>query len=63
MQIEADGGVSLFIRDRATGRLVFNSEAIRALGLRPAELRRRGYPLNDETASPRVVPDKVPIYD
>ena len=28
MQSEADAEMSLFVRDRATGRLVFNSKAI-----------------------------------
>jgi hypothetical protein len=46
MQIEADAEVSLFVRDRATGRLVFNSRAIEALGLSPTKLAQRGYPLD-----------------
>lgn len=52
MQIEADAEVSLFIRDRASGRLVFNSKAIEALGLSPAELAQRGYPLDSDVADP-----------
>jgi len=52
MQIEPDEEVSLFVRDPDTGRLVFNSKAIEALGLCPAELAERGYPL-DREASPR----------
>ena len=35
MQIQADTEVSLFVRDRITGRLVFNPKAIEALGLGP----------------------------
>ena len=51
MQIQADTEVSLFVRDRVTGRLVFNSKAIEALGLDPpARARRRG----DRIASPFV---------
>jgi hypothetical protein len=38
--------VSLFVRDPATGRLVFNSKAIEALGLSPTELAQREYPLD-----------------
>ena len=38
MQIEVHEEVSLFVRDRITGRLVFNSKAIEALGL----IRRTG---------------------
>ena len=58
MQIEAE--VSLFVRDRATGRLVFNSKAIEALGLSPTELAQRGYPLDGEVASPVIVPEDQP---
>ena len=51
MQIESDTDVSLFVRDRVTGRLVFNSKAIEALRLdRRARARRRG----DRIASPFV---------
>jgi hypothetical protein len=62
MQIEADAEVSLFVRDRATGRLVFNAKAIQALGLSPVELAQRGYPLGDEIASPTttVLEDQPP---
>jgi len=52
MQIEADAEVSLFVRHPATGRLVFNSKAIEALGLSPAELAQRGYPLGGEVVGP-----------
>jgi len=51
MQIEGDEEVSLFVRDRITGRLVFKSKAIEALGLSPAELAKRGYPLDSEVTS------------
>jgi hypothetical protein len=57
MQINADTEVSLFVRDRATGRLVFNSKAIKALGLIPAELAQRGYPLDGGIDSPEIVPE------
>jgi hypothetical protein len=57
MQIETDAKVSLFVQDRATGRLVFNSKAIEALGLSPTELAQRGYPLDGEVASPVIVPE------
>jgi len=48
MQIEVEADVSLFVRDQITGRLVFNSKAIEALGLCPAELTERGYALDNE---------------
>ena len=54
--IEADAEVSLFVRDQATGRLVFNSRAIKA-----AELAQRGYPLDGEVASPAVAPEHEPV--
>jgi hypothetical protein len=60
MQIEADAEVSLFVRDQATGRLVFNSKAIKALGLSPTELAQRGYPLDGPVASPAIVPEEKP---
>ena len=60
MRIEADKEVSLFVRDQVTGRLVFNSKAIQALGLSPAELTQRGYPLDGEIANPAIVPEDRP---
>jgi hypothetical protein len=60
MQIEADAEVSLFVRDRATGRLVFNSRAIEALGLNPTELAQRGYRLDSEVTSLAIVPEDGP---
>jgi hypothetical protein len=57
MQIQVDTEVSLFVRDPATGRFVFNSKAIAALGLSPKELAQRGYPLDSEIASPGIVPE------
>ena len=41
MQIETDTEVSLFVRARVTGRLVFNPKAIEALGLSLTELAQR----------------------
>lgn len=61
MQIQADTEVSLFVRNRVTGRLVFNPKAIEVLGLSPAELAQRGYPLDSEVASPAIVPEDGPV--
>ncbi len=55
-----DKEVSLFVRDPAAGRLVFNSRAIKALGLSPKELAQCGYPLDSEIASPAIVPEDRP---
>jgi hypothetical protein len=63
MQIEADAELSLFVRDQTTGRLVFNSKAIEALGLSPAELAQRGYQLNGQVTSPGIVPQDETWYD
>jgi hypothetical protein len=52
MQIKKDAAVSLFVPHRASGRLVFNSKAIEALGLDPIELVERGYPLDNDHARP-----------
>jgi hypothetical protein len=57
MQIQVDTEVSLFVRDRVTGRLVFNPKAIDALGLGPTELSKRGYSIDGDVASPAIVPE------
>jgi hypothetical protein len=51
MLLDADAEVCLFVRDARTGRVVFNAEAIRALGLSPVELRQRGYALGGQVDS------------
>ena len=56
MQTESNE-LTLFVRDPASGRIVFNSKAIEALGLRPAELAQRGYPLDRRIPSPTIAPD------
>jgi hypothetical protein len=60
MHIIVDTEVSLFVRDRVTGRLAFNPNAIKALGLSPTELAQRGYPL-DGVTSPPTVPEDGPV--
>jgi hypothetical protein len=52
MQIGTDTEVRLFIPHRASGRLVFNPKAIEVLGLNPAELAQRGYPLDVDDPAP-----------
>ncbi len=39
--------IAIFIREERTGRLAFNAQALRALGIDPAEVRARGYYLKD----------------
>jgi hypothetical protein len=38
--------VRLFIRDQITGRHTFNSEALLALGIDPAEAQARGFQIS-----------------
>jgi hypothetical protein len=60
MQIEMHAEVSLFVRDPVTGRLVFNTKAIQALGLSPEQLIQRGYPLDGEVASSAIAAENQP---
>jgi len=48
VETEKPTEVSLFVPHRASGRLVFNPKAIEALGLDPAELAQRRYPLDGD---------------
>jgi hypothetical protein len=43
MQEKSNEQVRLFIRDQTTGRHSFNPEALRALGINPAEAQERGF--------------------
>ena len=61
MQIDSDAQLSLFVRDLATGRFVFNSKAIEALGLSPAELVQRGYPLESQIPSLAMGHEDEPV--
>jgi hypothetical protein len=55
MQENPDDQLSLFVRDERTGRHVFNGQALKALGIDPAEARARGYPLtNLEESQPEL---------
>jgi hypothetical protein len=51
MQQQIDDQIALFVRDEATGRYVFNAQALKALGIDPAEARNRGYSVNDPSGS------------
>jgi hypothetical protein len=48
--------IALFIRDEKTGRYSFNAEALRALGVDPAEASDRGHPVKQPEES---LPDLV----
>jgi len=45
--------ICLFVRDEQTGRLLFNAEALQALGINPTEAQQRGYPIKEKSALPR----------
>ena len=47
MQQNPDDQIALFVRDETTGWRAFNVQALKALGVDPAEARDRGYPLKD----------------
>lgn len=47
MPQNSDNQITLFIRDRKTGRHAFNPKALKALGVDPAVAREVGYPLKD----------------
>jgi hypothetical protein len=44
-----DHQITLFIRDEKTGRYIFNSKALKALGIDPTIARELGYPLKDSS--------------
>ena len=47
MPENSDDQIALFVRDETTGRRAFNAQALKALGIDPAEARECGYPLKD----------------
>ena len=47
MQKKSNNQLALFIRDEQSGRLAFNAQALRALGVDPAEARDRGYSITN----------------
>jgi hypothetical protein len=53
MQDQSNMQIALFVRDDKTGRRAFNAEALKALGVDPADARERGYALADCANPPR----------
>ena len=49
MERKSDEEISLFVRDEQSGRFLFNAKALRALGLSPADVQQRGYPINEQS--------------
>ena len=58
MQENPDNQIALFVRDERTGRHVFNAQALRALGIDPAEVRDRGYPIKNPDEFTQTWPPK-----
>jgi hypothetical protein len=56
MRENSENQIALFIRDDRTGRQVFNLQALKALGIDPAEARDRGYPLTNLSQSQKELP-------
>ena len=56
VQDNSDNQIALFVRDDRTGRRVFNAQALKALGIDPAEARDRGYPLTNPRESQSELP-------
>ena len=52
MERKSDEQISLFVRDRQTGRFLYNAKALQALGIKPAEAQERGYPTNERSDFP-----------
>ena len=58
MQENSDNQIALFVRDERTGRRAFNAQALKALGIDPADARDRGYPLENLTGLTQTWPPK-----
>jgi hypothetical protein len=56
MRENSENQIALFIRDDRTGRHLFNVQALKALGIDPAEARDRGYPLANLGQSQQELP-------
>jgi hypothetical protein len=46
MDRKSDEEISLFVRHEQTGRFLYNDMALQVLGLDPAQLQQRGYPVS-----------------
>jgi hypothetical protein len=51
MSQNSNDHIALFVRDEKTGRYSFNAEALRALGVDPAEASDRGHPVKQPEES------------
>ncbi len=47
METKTDEEISVFVRDKQTGRLLFNARALHALGIDPTLDQQCGYPLKE----------------
>ena len=58
MQENSDNQIALFVRDERTRRRAFNAQALKVLGIDPADARDRGYPLENLTGLTQTWPPK-----
>jgi hypothetical protein len=52
VQKKSSNQLALFIRDERTGRLPFNAQTLKVLGINPAEACDRGYPITNLDGEP-----------
>jgi hypothetical protein len=50
MPEKANEPINLFIRDKDSGRHMFNAKALHSLGIDPAKAGERGYPISQVLA-------------
>jgi hypothetical protein len=49
MDRKSNEAISLFVRDDQSGRLLFNAEALQALGINPVAAEQCGYPIKGQS--------------
>ena len=57
MERKSDEEICLFVRDEQTGRFLFNTKALQALGINPVEAQQRGYALKEQCALAEAAKD------
>ena len=46
--------IGLFVRDEVTGRFLFNTKALQALGIDPVQAQQRGYLMKQPSEAPET---------
>jgi len=57
MKPKLDEEICLFVRDKQSGRFLFNPMALQVLGINPTEARQRGYPMKEQSALAEAAED------